>query len=393
MPLMALQIVFIPFNSASPDGETFHFFGASVGIHIPCPDEPGVPQSSFLLFLMTDSFLTDIDGTSEDVMDPAEVEVPNPGASYDPIGNVELDELRKELNSRRWDESWISQIRAAAGKKSFPLHLQFEPVDAEKAFTLSLGELAASAQNETGIQYIYPKRVKHVLLGTHGIAKGFKLSNEIQVCYKRDLAGELDPHFVISSGRHRLTAIILLLQHLGIKWEKQRIIVSTKVVSDTREFKQVIMDANDARKMKGAETRNHKLGARGVETHDVDRFYATVRLSRKPECPAAFAAACRFVAADKPREFQDRLYTYTAGGFGQAMRVDRDNSCALMELVKGEGRADDLKSLAESITGQFISLIAKGREQFPEKYENISAPRAVAQAICVELKLIAPTYS
>ena len=75
------------------------------------------------------------------------------------------------------------------------------------------------------------------------------------------------------------------------------------------------------------------------------------------------------------------------------MRVDRDNSSALMELVKGEGRVDDLKSLAESITGQFISLIAKGREQFPEKYENISAPRAVAQAICVELKLIAPTYS
>ena len=38
-------------------------------------------------------------------------------------------------------------------------------------------------------------------------------------------------------------------------------------------------------------------------------------------------------------------------------------------------------------------LIAKGREQFPEKYENISAPRAVAQAICTELKLTAPTYS
>merc|ERR1711991_351365 len=322
---------------------------------------------------MTDSFLTDIDGASEDVIETAEVEVPNPGASYDPTGNSELDALRQELNTRRWDESWVSQIRAVAGKKSFPLHLQFEPVEADKAFTLSLGELAASASHETGIQYIYPKRVKHVLLGTHGIAKGYKLSNEIQVCYKRDLAGELDPYFVISSGRHRLTAIILLLQHLGIKWEKQRIIVSTKVVSDTREFKQVIIDANDARKMKGAETRNHKLGARGVETHDVDRFYATVRLSRKPECPAAFAAA------DKPREFQDRLYTYTAGGFGQAMRVDRDNSSALMELVKGEGRADDLKALAENVTGQFISLIAKGREQFPDKYENISAPRVVAQ--------------
>ena len=244
---------------------------------------------------MTDSNLsvdTDVEETvAAGFEDDNNEFVPNPGATYDPTGNAELDGLRQELNSRRWDESWIGMIRSAAGKKSFPMHLQFEPVDADKAYSLTLGELAESAQNETSIQYIYPKRVKHVLLGGHGIAKSFKLSNEIQVCYTRDLAGELNPRFVISSGRHRLTAIILLLQHLGIKWEKQRIYVSTKVVTSEREFKQVIMDANDARKMKGAETRNHKLGARGVETHDSERFYATVRLARKPECPAAFAAA------------------------------------------------------------------------------------------------------
>ena len=33
MPLMALQIVFIPFNSASPDGETFHFWGVGRDSH------------------------------------------------------------------------------------------------------------------------------------------------------------------------------------------------------------------------------------------------------------------------------------------------------------------------------------------------------------------------
>jgi hypothetical protein len=313
--------------------------------------------------------------------------------SYDPSGNSELDELRIALNSRRWDESWVAQIRNAAGKKSFPLHLQFEQVDQDKAFTLSLGELAQSRGNEKSPQYIYPERVKHVLLGVHGICKGKKLSNEIQVCYRRDLAGDLDPRFEITSGRHRLTAIILLLQHLGMKWEKQRIMVSTKVVGTETEFKQLIMDANDSRKMKGAETRNHKLGARGVETHDESRFYATVRLARKPEAPAAFAAACRFTAVDRPQAFQDRLYTYTAGGFGQAMKVSLDSSRALLDLVKGEGNADRLRELAETISEQFLALIAKGREQFPDKYENIAAPRAVAQAICAELKLDQPTYN
>ena len=75
------------------------------------------------------------------------------------------------------------------------------------------------------------------------------------------------------------------------------------------------------------------------------------------------------------------------------MRVDRDNSSALMELVKGEDKADELRALAECITGQFLTLIAKGREQFPDKYENVSAPRAIAKVICTEMKLIPPSYS
>ena len=332
------------------------------------------------------------DSTNEVEMTFRQPDVPNPGATYDPSANPDFDDLRVELNSRRYDEKWVNQIRSAANKKSFPLQLMFEPYDADKAHLMTLGDLAASRSHETGIQYLYPKRVKHILLGHHGLAKGYKLSNEIQVCYKRDLAGELDPRFEITSGRNRTTAIILLLQHFGIKWDKQKVYVSSKVVSSKSEFKQLIMDANDCRKMKGAETRNHKLGARGVETHDEDRFYSTVRLARKNECPAAFAAACRFTAINKPQAFQDKLYTYTASGYGQAMRTSKENSAALMELIKGEGRTDELKNLAEKISEQFLQLIAAGLEHFPDKYENISSPRQVAQAICRMLELDIPTY-
>ena len=130
---------------------------AGLGEFTSLPDEPGVLQCSLPMFRMTDSTTVNIaENFDDDNNENDVVDVPNPGASYDPTGNGELDELRQELNARRWDESWISQIRSAAGKKSFPLHLQFEPVEADKAFTLSLGQLAESASHETGIQYIYP---------------------------------------------------------------------------------------------------------------------------------------------------------------------------------------------------------------------------------------------
>ena len=70
----------------------------------------------FLFFVMTDSFVSNIEGNSDDEFSQALDDVPTPGASYDPTGNSELDGVRQELNRRRWDEKWISQI--LAGKKS-----------------------------------------------------------------------------------------------------------------------------------------------------------------------------------------------------------------------------------------------------------------------------------
>jgi len=79
-----------------------------------------------------------------------------------------------------------------------------------------------------------------------------------------------------------LTAIIMILQALGIKWEKQRITVSTKVVNSEAEYAQLIRLANVSRHMSGAEVRNFKLDNKGVITASVDDFYRTVRLSRRP---------------------------------------------------------------------------------------------------------------
>ena len=76
------------------------------------------------------------------------------------------------------------------------------------------------------------------------------------------------------------------------------------------------MDANDARKMKGAETATTSW-VPVVSRRMMWSLLCNGPPVPRPECPAAFAAACRFVAADKPA-IQDRLYTYTAGGFGQA---------------------------------------------------------------------------
>jgi len=322
------------------------------------------------------------------------------GNTYDPSGNPELDDVRLRLNSKPLDEKWVSAIRGAAGKKHFPLELQFEVADMSKAVTFTLGDLAATATHEKAIQYIYPKRVEHVLYGPNGIARGNKLSNDIQVCWMRGLDGELETTPCITSGRHRLTAIILLLQHLGINWAKQRIMVSTKVVSTDAEFAQLIFDNNDSRKMNQAEKRNHKLGALGINTANEESFYSdpvnSVRRARTNVCAQAFGAACRFRSVDKPQAYQDRLYQYAAGAFSKVRDASKENKAIMRDLIQMPEGTDEetlrLKNAAQFVADNLLTAIAKGRELFPLAYECHAAPKGLALLLAEHLGVTAPTF-
>lgn len=312
------------------------------------------------------------------------------GKSYDPMLNSELDELRVLIASK--GVKGESRIREAANKRSFPLALQFEQVDQDKAFTLTLGELAASRANEKGQQFVNPEDVKRVLYGVAGIAKDNKLSNEIQVCYFKDLAGELDPRFIITSGRHRLTAIIMILQALGIKWEKQRVTVSTKVVNSDQEFAQLIRLANVSRHMSGAEVRNFKLDGKGVITADADSFYRTVRLARRPECAAAFAAACHFEAADKPLEFRNKLRAFAAGGYTKLVNGDPEQREMAIGLIRNEGNEEKLRKLATDTVADLVKTIDAAKLAYPDLYDHIRVPRQMAIYLAAKLGLATVSF-
>ena len=326
----------------------------------------------------------------DDASNQQEVAATEAGKSYDPMLNSELDAIRALIADR--GVKGESRIREAANKKSFPLALQYEQVDQENAYTLSLGELAASRATERGEQFINPEDVRRVLYGVAGIAKDNKLSNEIQVCYRKDLAGELDPAFVITSGRHRLTAIIMILQSMGIKWEKQKIAVSTKIVNDDAEFEQLIRLANVSRKMSGAEVRNFKLDGKGVITADAEGFYRTVRLCRKPECAAAFAAACHFESLDKPLDFRNKLRAYAAGGYTKLVNGTAEQRKASVELIREEGNLEALRELAKGAVDNLVKIKDDAKLAYPALSDHLRVPRLMSVYLAEQLGVAAPTF-
>jgi len=324
---------------------------------------------------------------NEDQLEVANV---SQGKSYDPMLNPELDELRAMIADR--GVKGESRIREAANKKSFPLALQFEQVNQKNVFELTLGELAASRAHEKGQQFINPEDVRRVLYGTAGIAKDNKLCNEIQVCFFKDLAGELDPAFIITQGRHRLTGVIMILQSLGVKWEKQTIAVSTKIVNSDQEFEQLIRLSNVSRKMSGAEIRNFKLDGKGVITADAEGFYRTVRLCRKAECAAAFAAACNFEAEGKPLDFRNKLRGYAAGGYSKLVNGTVEQRAVAIGLIREEDNTHGLQELAKGAVESLVKIIEDAKIASPDLYDHLRVPRQMSVYLAGQLGVAAPTF-
>ena len=76
----------------------------------------------------------------------------------------------------------------------------------------------------------------------------------------------------------------------------------------------------------------------GAVTADAEGFYRTVRLCRKTECAAAFAAACNFEAEDKPLDFRNRLRAYAAGGYTKLVNGTAEQRAMLLSAMDGAAR-------------------------------------------------------
>lgn len=327
--------------------------------------------------------------------------------TYDPAGNPELEYLRERLESKPLPLQVYTEILDATAKRRFPVAIQFETMDDQpgsrsKSHTMTLGELAATANHEKATQYIYPDRVERCLFGPHGIAKGYRLSNDIQVTYFREQrSGKLSPLPIISSGRHRVTSLILLLQSLSIPWEKQEIRVSTRVVTSQADFEQLIFDNNDSRVMKAAEKGNHKLGALGINTASLEAFYndptnSVKHLRNTALCNRAFAAACRFEADGRTSYECDTISSRVSGAFNQVEKASPENKQFLRCMVTGNGPDFEdmtkLQQTAQYMVNNIEAAETRGKGMFPHTKSHHASTRGVAIALAEYLKLDAPTY-
>jgi len=310
--------------------------------------------------------------------------------TYDPTTDPLLDGLPQMLADEGVDPLVQANVLSAVGKKEFPLSLQYEMTG--NVEVRSLGELADSRANEKAQQFIYPTSLKKILFGKYGIAKGKKLSSNIEVTYFRDRESSDLINMVISSGRHRVTALIALLQFLGVKkWRDQKVMVIAKVVNSDAEFAQLIETANDSRKMPRAEIQVHGLTKSGVLTATSQAFYSTRFNAKKTQFSHCFGKAVQFELAGLPQAAQDAVVSMAGSAWNKVFNASKENKDAMSGVMLN---ADDsaLKAAARIIASGHSTYTQQAATQFPDDKVHVGAPKVCALALADALNLTAPTF-
>jgi hypothetical protein len=197
---------------------------------------------------------------------------------------------------------------------------------------------------------------------------------------------------VITSGRHRVTAIIALLQYLGVKkWEDQKIMVVCKVVSSDSEFAQLIETANDSRKMPRAELQVHGLTRSGVRTMTPEEFYETRNRAAGNQLGHCFAKAVQFELAGLPQTSQDAYVSLIGSAWNKVANVAA-NRAAMKELVTGEDPTQ-LQAAARYIASKVMVYGSEAEKLFPNDRVHVGAPKACALDLAAHLNLTVPALA
>lgn len=298
--------------------------------------------------------------------------------SYDPNTDPLLAETLPQMIADKGGVDPLVQasVLAAVGKKEFPLSLQYEQDGSVQI--RSLGELADSRANEHAQQFIYLTAIKKILFGKYGIAKGKKLSSNIEVTYFRDRESGNLRDMVITSGRHRVTSIIALLQSMGVKkWRDQKVMVIVKIVNSDAEFAQLIETANDSRKMPRAEVQVHGLTKRGVRTANPTEFYQSLHLAGKNQYGHCFGKAVQFELVGQPQNVQDSLVSMVGSAWNKLYSLNKENRTALTALIVSED-STALKNAARQIASNALTYAPKAAQEFPDDRVHVGAPKVCA---------------
>ena len=224
---------------------------------------------------------------------------------------------------------------------------------------MTIGELRGTKNNESGDQFIDPKAAHKVLFGTYGICKpttgpARALALPIQVTYTKGQFDHEPTSPCISSGRHRLMALCILLNACGLsefEIDEVPVRVTTCVVRDEKDFAMIMETNNQSRRQSTRELANHKLVSLGIVTNDIDELIenASVVYGKVARHAETFAQAVALQT--DARVERNTVFSAVKSAYTNVKSADKSNAPVMKELF-APGNNAELQSQTEYVASE-----------------------------------------
>jgi hypothetical protein len=297
---------------------------------------------------------------------------------YDFRNNEELLELY-QLACDKLNTDYRETLRSAVRTNNFAEYVQLHGnCQPECIELMTIRELAETMRNEHSAQFIDKKALHKVLFGPYGIVKASsgparRLAIPIQVTYTK---GEFDPvphKPIITSGRHRLLALLILLGACGLTEEEIDAVpvrVTTCVVRDEKDFAMIMETNNSSRRQSSQELSVHKLSSFSVTTNDLEELLDNAAsVAGKTSQHAAVFAQAVALQTDAPIE-RTLVWAAVKGAYVAVKGADKENRKPLADLflpVSREDLSEVTQGVAEEVGDAFDEALRDSLTQADAK--------------------------
>ena len=266
--------------------------------------------------------------------------------------------------------------------------------------TMTIGELRNTKSNETGDQFIDVKAAHKVLFGGYGICKPTigkprALALPIQVTYTKGQFDNEPKDPCISSGRHRLLSLCILLSACGLsdyEIDEVPVRITSAVVQDEKDFAMIMETNNQSRVQKSRELANHKMVALSITTNDLDQLLEDAQgvygmISKQGP---VFAQAVTLQSEAKVE--RDTVFAAVKSAWTNVKQADKENGKRMRELFS-PGSTTELSDVAEYVAGAVASAYDNALQQGATNAEiNRVFKETLAVALATRISVVVPVY-
>lgn len=298
-------------------------------------------------------------------------------------------------------QDYAATIRDASRTGNFSLLVQVGAnCDAECVEVMTLGELMDTKANEHGEQFIDCRAAEKVLFGKYGICKPSngqprRLALPIQVTFTKGSFDPLPHSPTISSGRHRLICLYMLLRAAGLSDQEIRSVkvrITSLVAPSIEDFAMVMEAANMSRTQSTHELDVHQMTSLKVQTNEVSAFYDSLPAvaNRKGMHSKLFAQATRL--AYKGQIGADRVYSAVKSAWTDVKGVDKENAVKLAAAFLPENLTK-LQRHAEYLAGEVDRCYSAAIRETEQPGDiNRILKENLARELAALLEATAPVY-